>query len=205
MRVDAVVIEDGRDGMRIFQLQDPAEARELVLSTAPRPEPASGLARALSGEVPLGEPTSPPMAVDPPAERLEPVRVRAAAETATYASRVERLTLVLVTETRSENQPQAAAAAEELDQMLSFAGPGVPTELWVRAHKALCDYELFVRKRVEAGGHDIPGSALRRRFDRRKEYFVTLYKPLVDSWYEWESHEGAFSLRNSGGPHESES
>jgi predicted ABC-type ATPase len=62
-----------------------------------------------------------------------------------------------------------------------------------------------VRKRVEAGGHDIPTSTLRRRFDRSQEYFATVYKPLVDSWYEWESHEGAFSLQNSGGWHESES
>jgi predicted ABC-type ATPase len=62
-----------------------------------------------------------------------------------------------------------------------------------------------VRKRVEAGGHDIPASALRRRFDRSQEYFATVYKPLVDSWYEWESHEGAFSLQSSGGRHESES
>jgi predicted ABC-type ATPase len=53
-----------------------------------------------------------------------------------------------------------------------------------------------VRKRVEAGGHDIPASALRRRFGRSEEYFATVYKPLVDSWYEWESHEGAFLLRN---------
>ena len=28
-----------------------------------------------------------------------------------------------------------------------------------------------VRKRVEAGGHDIPASILRRRFDRSQEYF----------------------------------
>lgn len=56
-----------------------------------------------------------------------------------------------------------------------------------------------VRKRVEAGGHDIPASALRRRFGRSQEYFATVYKPLVDSWYEWDSYEGGFSLRNSGG------
>ncbi len=62
-----------------------------------------------------------------------------------------------------------------------------------------------VRKRVEAGGHDIPEFALRRRFDRSQEYFATIYKPLVDSWYEWESHEGECSLRTSGGRHESES
>ncbi len=62
-----------------------------------------------------------------------------------------------------------------------------------------------VRKRVEAGGHNIPASTLRRRFDRSQEYFATVYKPLVNSWYEWDSYEGGFSLRNSGGRHESES
>ena len=62
-----------------------------------------------------------------------------------------------------------------------------------------------VRKRVEAGGHDIPAPVLRRRFNRSQEYFATAYKPLVDSWYEWDSYEGGFSLRNSGGRHESES
>lgn len=62
-----------------------------------------------------------------------------------------------------------------------------------------------VRKRVEAGGHDIPAFALRRRFDRSQKYFVTVYKPLVDSWYEWDSYEGGFSLRSSGGRHEPES
>ena len=56
-----------------------------------------------------------------------------------------------------------------------------------------------VRKRVQAGGHDIPASALRRRFDRSKEYFAAVYKPLVDLWYEWDSDEGTFSLRNSVG------
>lgn len=52
-----------------------------------------------------------------------------------------------------------------------------------------------VRKRVEAGGHDIPASALKRRFHRSQEYFETIYKPLVDLWYEWDSYEGTFSLR----------
>jgi predicted ABC-type ATPase len=55
-----------------------------------------------------------------------------------------------------------------------------------------------VRKRAEAGGHDIPVSVLRRRFGRSQEYFASVYKPLVDLWYEWDSHEGAFSLRGQG-------
>ncbi len=61
-----------------------------------------------------------------------------------------------------------------------------------------------VRKRVEAGGHSIPIAVLLRRFDRSQDYFETVYKLLVDAWYEWESQEGAFSLHSSGGRHESE-
>jgi predicted ABC-type ATPase len=51
-----------------------------------------------------------------------------------------------------------------------------------------------VRKRVEAGGHGIPDATIRRRFDKSLVYFETIYKPLVDEWYIWESREGAFSL-----------
>jgi predicted ABC-type ATPase len=73
-------------------------------------------------------------------------------------------------------------------------------------HLSSVDVSLArVRKRVEAGGHDIPAATLRRRFDRSGEYFTAVYKPLVDSWYEWESDEGAFSLQSSGGRHEPES
>lgn len=61
-----------------------------------------------------------------------------------------------------------------------------------------------VHKRVEAGGHDIPTGTLTRRFGRSKNYFATVYKPLVDAWYEWDSLEGTFSLRNSGERHGSE-
>src|SRR5215211_3451934 len=40
-----------------------------------------------------------------------------------------------------------------------------------------------VRKRVEAGGHDIPEEAIRRRFGKSLVYFETIYKPIVDAWY----------------------
>jgi predicted ABC-type ATPase len=55
-----------------------------------------------------------------------------------------------------------------------------------------------VRKRVESGGHDIPEAVLRRRFSKSRRYFETIYKPLVNSWYEWESRDGIFSLVESG-------
>jgi predicted ABC-type ATPase len=60
-----------------------------------------------------------------------------------------------------------------------------------------------VRKRVAAGGHDIPENTIRRRFGRSKIYFETIYRPIVDEWYIWESHQGAFALINSwDGRHE---
>jgi predicted ABC-type ATPase len=49
-----------------------------------------------------------------------------------------------------------------------------------------------VRKRVEAGGHNIPEDVIRRRFSKSIVYFESIYKPVVDSWYIWESREGSF-------------
>jgi predicted ABC-type ATPase len=54
-----------------------------------------------------------------------------------------------------------------------------------------------VRKRVEAGGHGIPEEAIRRRFSKSLAYFETIYKPIVDVWYLWESREGGFVLIDS--------
>jgi predicted ABC-type ATPase len=51
-----------------------------------------------------------------------------------------------------------------------------------------------VRKRVAAGGHGIPENAIRRRFEKSLRYFETIYKPIVDEWYIWESREGTFTL-----------
>jgi predicted ABC-type ATPase len=54
-----------------------------------------------------------------------------------------------------------------------------------------------VRKRVDAGGHDIPGETIRRRFSKALLYFDTIYKPIVDVWYLYESQEGGFTLIES--------
>jgi predicted ABC-type ATPase len=51
-----------------------------------------------------------------------------------------------------------------------------------------------VARRVAAGGHDIPEATIRQRFSRSLLYLDTLYKPLVDDWYIWESLEGGFTL-----------
>jgi len=39
-----------------------------------------------------------------------------------------------------------------------------------------------VAERVRAGGHDVPADAVRRRFDRGRRNFFTLYRPLADVW-----------------------
>lgn len=53
---------------------------------------------------------------------------------------------------------------------------------------------LRVRRRVAAGGHDIPEPVIRRRFIKSLEYLDRHYKPIVDEWYVYESLEGGFKL-----------
>jgi len=54
-----------------------------------------------------------------------------------------------------------------------------------------------VRRRVEAGGHNIPPEVIERRFNKSADYFETIYKPIVNHWYVWESREGKFALVES--------
>ena len=51
-----------------------------------------------------------------------------------------------------------------------------------------------VRRRVAAGGHDVPEDIIRQRFARSVDYLESLYKPIVDEWYIWDSLEGEFRL-----------
>ena len=51
-----------------------------------------------------------------------------------------------------------------------------------------------VQKRVQAGGHNISESIIRRRFSKSLDYLERIYKPIVDEWYIWESLEGDFDL-----------
>jgi predicted ABC-type ATPase len=51
-----------------------------------------------------------------------------------------------------------------------------------------------VRQRVQAGGHGIPEATIRRRFATSLRYLETIYKPVVDEWYIWDSLEGDFAL-----------
>jgi predicted ABC-type ATPase len=54
-----------------------------------------------------------------------------------------------------------------------------------------------VRRRVAAGGHDIPEKIIRQRFVKSLQYLKNLYKPAVDEWYVWNSLEGDFELANA--------
>lgn len=51
-----------------------------------------------------------------------------------------------------------------------------------------------VRRRVAAGGHDIPEAIIRRRFARSLECLETRYKSIIDEWYIYDSLEGDFAL-----------
>ena len=50
---------------------------------------------------------------------------------------------------------------------------------------------------MEAGGHNIPPEVIERRFSKSVDYFETVYKPIVNTWYVWESQEGGFTLTNA--------
>lgn len=39
-----------------------------------------------------------------------------------------------------------------------------------------------VAERVRAGGHDVPPDAVRRRFSRGRRNFLTVYRPVADTW-----------------------
>lgn len=51
-----------------------------------------------------------------------------------------------------------------------------------------------VRRRVAAGGHDVPEDIIRKRFWKSLEYLSRRYKPIVNEWYVWDSVEGDFQL-----------
>ena len=46
-----------------------------------------------------------------------------------------------------------------------------------------------VAERVRDGGHNIPESTIRRRYDRGLDNFFKLYKPIVDSWQVYDVSE----------------
>ena len=56
-----------------------------------------------------------------------------------------------------------------------------------------------VAERVRQGGHPVPEEDIRRRFDRGRDNFETLYKPLVDAWMLYDNAREAPVLIDSGG------
>lgn len=56
-----------------------------------------------------------------------------------------------------------------------------------------------VRRRVAAGGHDIPEDTIRRRFNQGLDYLERHYKPIVDVWYVFYSIEGDYVLAETSG------
>ena len=48
-----------------------------------------------------------------------------------------------------------------------------------------------VAQRVASGGHHVPSSTVRRRFDRGLANFLSLYRPLSDSWRLYDNSEAA--------------
>lgn len=55
-----------------------------------------------------------------------------------------------------------------------------------------------VAQRVRQGGHAVSEDDVRRRFDRGRENFETLYKPLVDTWMLYDNAGDAPILIASG-------
>jgi predicted ABC-type ATPase len=46
-----------------------------------------------------------------------------------------------------------------------------------------------VAARAALGGHDVPETDVRRRFERGRQLFFGVYQPLVSEWYHWVSDE----------------
>jgi predicted ABC-type ATPase len=58
-----------------------------------------------------------------------------------------------------------------------------------------------VAQRVASGGHHVPASTVRRRFDRGLANFFSLYRPLANRWYVYDAWRvGQPSLIASGTP-----
>lgn len=57
-----------------------------------------------------------------------------------------------------------------------------------------------VRARVQAGGHDVPGPTVRRRYTRGIQNFQVLYRPLATTWrvYDNSSAEGPKLVARGG-------
>ncbi len=55
-----------------------------------------------------------------------------------------------------------------------------------------------VRLRVSQGGHNIPESVIRRRFESGLEHFHNLYKPVVNAWFLYDNQYRQSTLLAQG-------
>ncbi len=51
-----------------------------------------------------------------------------------------------------------------------------------------------IRERVARGGHDVPESIVRRRFDRSIRNFLVRYRPVADRWILFDNSAAALSI-----------
>jgi predicted ABC-type ATPase len=82
----------------------------------------------------------------------------------------------------------------------SWRKQGYNVSLYYLRLNSVADSLDRVRRRVAVGGHDIAPEIIERRFGKSIDYFETIYKPIVNVWYEWESREGRFERVNSSEP-----
>ncbi len=73
-------------------------------------------------------------------------------ESAMNLANIEKLTLRLIADTKAENYIQAAEGANALEASLTGENLTIPAATWEQGHKALFDFEVYSRKRVESGG-----------------------------------------------------
>lgn len=52
-----------------------------------------------------------------------------------------------------------------------------------------------VKLRVSLGGHDVPADVVRRRFERSRANFFTLYAPLAADWALFDNSQGRTAVR----------
>lgn len=100
-----------------------------------------------------------------------------------------------------------AGASFVIETTLASLGYARKIKLWQRAGYTISLAYLRlnsveqsiarVRKRVAAGGHDIPEETIRRRFAKSWRNFEDIYRPIVDEWYVWASQSGGFTLLES--------
>ena len=84
-------------------------------------------------------------------------------------------------------------------QIPEWRSLGYHVELTYLQLASVDDSIARVRRRVAAGGHNIPEADLRRRFVRSLENLGNVYKAVVDKWTIYDSLEGELRLADTGG------